>query len=1137
MARHRDLIASNKDYNPASKHSYKPGALRKLELQNFMCHEQFSQEFGPRVNFIIGPNGSGKSAVLTAIVVALGGRATTTSRAKKASDFVQYGKKFARITLHLQNYDSNLDQSQAFKPEDYGKLIIVEKIIYKDDQSGRLILKNDQGKRVSERRQELDQILDHFSILVNNPICVLNQEVSKSFLHSKKPEDKFELFMKATSLEQIDNDYAEAQAQHSEWHESNNRKAFAYKLIEDERLRHKEKLNFLENRVKLETKLGQLNMDLIWAMRHDDEVKAMKLEEKIAEKTRCLEEGDAQINGSRSKIADARSRIEEHETKIKHAKEELDASRKKVATLRDEELKIKSEKINTETTLNLDRRKLARLDKDKADLIRSIDNIKGQLNNKDSAVENEKRKLEIEQIERDTKLLCAKDMALRQRSEQIHKSMTDVKQQIGAAINRTSALRSELRSLENSLRSLSAGDCNVLRKFGPNMQKICDAVDEAHKSGTFQKKPLGPLGFFIRVKTPKVASALELNLGKNALCFTCDNHADMAALRRVFQRVSRASGDSYFREPPIFVRKFTKRHDVSKFKPVHDVHKSMLDHLEISEDAVFNALVDRTGIESVMFIPDYNEARNIMITPSLVPRGARSAYTEDCHVMYPRTQHGGFRSMALNSQGIKYWFTTGNEEQIREKKKEIERVKADLRDAEENEKRLKDSDRAQRMEYDKTMSECQRILNDLRPLETRLLELKTTLAEDQPQELIMLESELETCIAKIQEIKTKIAEQEHKLATKDSELVEKNLEKESAIKVQSLKDKSIEDLKDKKEAENDLIKQHEETIGMIERNMREANGIIEKLTVELSKTKSSINEHDKVAQEFPRPSEIRATNIIQEEIKDINRKLQVQIDENVDPNVLMERCRERLEEIGQVFQMRDTNATIFGRSMKSLKDREEGFKMLRKNVCASVSVAFSSVMKSMNMEGQLAIYFSDYVVNGHTVSKAGTLEMSIDTGKTSGAVSQRPMIDANNAAGDARRATRSQPAESGSAPRSKRARLTGSPSEKENHKMTDTRSLSGGERSFSTVAFVLSLWHHCKTPFKLMDEIDVFMDMVTRRMSYDALIKFAKQPEHIGQFIYFSPLELPQIDNPDDLVRVFEMPRINRQGTSSEPCD
>lgn len=39
----------------------------------------------------------------------------------------------------------------------------------------------------------------------------------------------------------------------------------------------------------------------------------------------------------------------------------------------------------------------------------------------------------------------------------------------------------------------------------------------------------------------------------------------------------------------------------------------------------------------------------------------------------------------------------------------------------------------------------------------------------------------------------------------------------------------------------------------------------------------------------------------------------------------------------------------------------------------------------------------------------------------------------------------------------------------------DAKMLSGGERSFSTVAFVMALGDSLQTPFRIMDEFDVFM--------------------------------------------------------------
>ena len=71
----------------------------------------------------------------------------------------------------------------------------------------------------------------------------------------------------------------------------------------------------------------------------------------------------------------------------------------------------------------------------------------------------------------------------------------------------------------------------------------------------------------------------------------------------------------------------------------------------------------------------------------------------------------------------------------------------------------------------------------------------------------------------------------------------------------------------------------------------------------------------------------------------------------------------------------------------------------------------------------------------------------------------------------------------------------------------DTKTLSGGERSFATVSFLLALWEAMECPFRCLDEFDVFMDAVNRRISMKLLIDTARET-HSRQYILMTPQDM-----------------------------
>lgn len=72
----------------------------------------------------------------------------------------------------------------------------------------------------------------------------------------------------------------------------------------------------------------------------------------------------------------------------------------------------------------------------------------------------------------------------------------------------------------------------------------------------------------------------------------------------------------------------------------------------------------------------------------------------------------------------------------------------------------------------------------------------------------------------------------------------------------------------------------------------------------------------------------------------------------------------------------------------------------------------------------------------------------------------------------------------------------------------DPRALSGGERSFSTICLLISLWEGMACPFRALDEFDVFMDPVNRRQSMQLILDNYKEAGRSVQHIFITPQSL-----------------------------
>jgi chromosome segregation ATPase len=79
-----------------------------------------------------------------------------------------------------------------------------------------------------------------------------------------------------------------------------------------------------------------------------------------------------------------------------------------------------------------------------------------------------------------------------------------------------------------------------------------------------------------------------------------------------------------------------------------------------------------------------------------------------------------------------------------------------------------------------------------------------------------------------------------------------------------------------------------------------------------------------------------------------------------------------------------------------------------------------------------------------------------------------------------------------------------------------TQTLSGGEKSFSTICLLLSIWEAMGSPIRCLDEFDVFMDNVNRSTSMTMMIQAARRS--VGrQFILITPQSMANVQLGEDV--------------------
>lgn len=1018
------------------------GKVKRVFMRNFMCHDALEVDLNPNVNFIVGRNGSGKSAILTAIMIGLGSKSKITNRGTSVKGLVQNGKNTAAVEISLTNAGVG-----AYKHDIYGDVITVCRAI--GATSGYKI-KNWRGELISNKREELDKIVDAMNIQVENPISILNQDVSRSFLVSSTAQNKYELFMKATRLNIIGQNYNEARHCNDDSHR---RLASTEQSMEETRAeiaQIQESLQMLNSADEARDNYEKLQIELYWAIVSGEEETAKKLQQKLSDSENEVKKLEAVDVEREEKLAKIKEKLEKLDLKCQEIRTESANSAELYRQSKQAYLQSKDDHAAKVKDWRVCQSKAKRIESDIGLLKKEIERLEAG-----SSKQEAERQISRENLARFEHNLDEVEATLRtKQTDQMHLEANireHMKREENSLRIQVDTSNIKMKQISQKLSAIKKQKNDDIAVYSPNMPRLLKRIDEEYRRGKFRCKPKGPVGAFIKVKDSQWIPAVENFLSNILSAFCVDNRADASKLGLIMREVFRDE-----RCPQIICSKFFDRvHNVQQHCTRSPDYPSLLEMMEISDPVIANCLIDQREIECVLLIPSSDQACKVMCSAQYVPHNCKRAFTQQGDLFFPAPNYktyGGRRGMRAKFLQIS---TT----------QAIQILEEDLAAASDEQQRCSTELRAVSAKISSANSELQKInekVQQLRTIESKLRTAitceKEKLEEVQSNSIEVFTSDMDRNQRKLQEakaeedtLKQEIVVMQTRVAELDAETKRyRGIVNETEVRLTPVR----EEISQLKEKQSILSSNHENTA----RKMNIAKQNIDKCKIDLENQQRTVVLATQKATEKGEKIEVtRSQRELTRLSKEIKSTIEIIENEYGSKEDLNKELQEKLEKFSKIDEFHKVLAKSCQKHKVRLEKRRRLFEEMKKEIGYKVQQSFQTILRLRKYKGTIDI--------NH---KEKTLLLEV------------------NPQNDAKRPT------------------------------NDAKSLSGGERSYSTVAFILALWDCTGLPFYFLDEFDVFMDKINRRIIMDLLIEHTRSHPQ-SQFTFLTPLDTSSIDVNDQI--------------------
>lgn len=1063
------------------------GVLHSVRLDRFMSHSCFSYDLCQNVNIINGDNGSGKSAICAAIQMGLGARPSSTDRSKNVDGFIKHGENNAVVTLKILNKKPDIGPDMTYKYDLYGDYIIVERRMFRGRNgkagSNSWTIK---GKKRSVKlqegqtaRREVMDMVDHFGFMVNNPVAVLNQENSKKFLAKGKPKEHYELYQEATLLAPL-------------------KKELESTIVVTEKVKRlvKAREASLPEVSKQLSKLKAAHEDaqemknihhhirdgasrLAWT-------KHQELDTDLsAKKKRTSEEFEAKAEECTRKTNATESKVNMISSDVDRLTQEVTEANQKVSQLGSTFRLSKLEHQKVSLEIRGSRERIDSLDSDVKEMDRNIQNSESEMERamsehfkgqeQKTALVNEKTELS----EREIHLLGVisdrekEQQALSSEEFTLRESINNLRDEASRWDRDLDARKREYVRIDQMMKN-----ANDLTKFGQYVPMLEDKI--RRMQGKFEVCPVGPIGMYVKVHDDSWVPVIEEAVGPRFLMsYIVNNYQDqklmMGLLGNSRQRPQVLVTN--MRNPRYIVDQRTKA-DVDKYG-----HRTLLDMITVKNDTVFNALLDFVHIEQVVML--HGDEEITQFGWKEVPN-MRIVWNKQGERAFSR--NGSRLHRGLGGQTLTARFLTKDMRpylnQLREEVLLIEQQKNTVEQKRNNVVQRINELRVQTNSLSSSLGQTR--------ADVHKISQKKANIEDQ---LRRTDSEFDASpyTRTIDEYKGRKEDYirqrnalEGALVDKELKLVETKANSNGALSALQDGRAEQEALSKKLMATQELSAQARSRLRQFKSELAAAELRLEQAHKRLQEVESDVAEAYEVAMSSgPCPPDVdhtkESSSMIEKRLTVWRKRLETE---------QTRRGGKSADEIEHEFLVAQTNHEKNRKKLVRVKSylqslrvgaryREENLRRLEKALKKMVRSNFRQFMATRRHSGNIR-----FVTEGNHKELLISTEM------------------ASHEKGDGER-----------------------------FETKDLRSLSGGERSFTTLCFMMALAEICSVPVRVMDEIDVFQDEANRRASFKMLIEFFTKFLSHRQIVLITPHALPNID-PSPQVRIVRLKKPREDDSS-----